>query len=241
MQYLIVVILLLSSSMVVAGGRSDCDRRCKPDGHKTIQAQLQAQKQKQLQAQQQGQHQGQNQNQHAVGLGLGIGYSNSKANADAQSNAKAKAMGGHGGHADSYSEGSHATGGASDASSNLDSNVYIDNGHDEAAATAASLYSQGCQMGGSGQIEEGGFSFIVDDIVCQSLKLADAHAEAIRRCPKQDSLCQSYHHEKVHHYLEVAGSHIDDTETTGMLAKNGINTGLAASGFGLLVYLLILL
>ena len=51
-------------------------------------------------------------------------------------------------------------------------------------------------------------------------------------CKSNANGCVDYHHEKEHHYLEVAGELVDDTATTAEISRNGMNTGLAAVGYG---------
>jgi hypothetical protein len=143
-------------------------------------------------------------------------------------------------NSDSHSEGGEAVSrsksdsnsSASSGPSNSSSTVTVDTGDNETAASAASLYLQGCQVGASGQTNDGGASLVLDDVVCSALKLALYHRQALQLCAAGAVECKQYHHEKEHHYLEVAGDHIDDTEDTQEFAKNGMNTGLGMVGAG---------
>jgi hypothetical protein len=139
-----------------------------------------------------------------------------------------------GGSSKSSSQGGSSTSGSSN-------DINIDHGYEEAAASAASLYSQGCQVGVSGQTKDGGTSILLDDFVCSTLKLVDAEAEALKRCKPADQECIDYHEERIHHFLEVAGDHIDDTENTAGFAKNGLQLGIGSLGIAIPTYLLILL
>lgn len=205
-------------------------------------SQKQRQGQKQQQKQKQYQEQGQRQK------------SQSRANAEASGGtAKQKQS------AKAYSEGSKAG-----SKSYSGSDVYIQENDIDAAESAAALYSVGCQIGASGQKVEGGFSVILSDVVCDALKMADAHRVSLQNCgkpyiPKKPcstckkhqhppverpdlptiedvEQCKAFHHAKIHKFLLIAEDHIEDTEDTQEFAKNGINAGLGV--FGIMITLL---
>lgn len=119
--------------------------------------------------------------------------------------------------------------------------IDIDNTRVESAHSASSLHSSGCQVGVSAQVRGGGVSMIVDDAVCQSLKMADAHEYARGHCPGADKECIAFHDERVSHFLEQAGDAVDDTSTTNTIAKNATNAAIGGIGIGILAWLIILI
>lgn len=183
--------------------------------------------------QSQGQAQGQAQKQKSANKNLNANANLNANRNSATSTAGAKALG--------VGLGKGGDGGAGgDSKSVSGSNIDIDTGDFEAASSAASLYSVGCQVGASGQTQKGGVSLIIDDAACQALKMADAHGEALKRCAKDDSECREFHHVKVHEFLELAGDNVKGTEKYNRFGKAGVSTGLGSLGFTTLIYALIL-
>jgi hypothetical protein len=153
MKNILFVILAMFSVMAFAGDNNGP----RSDGN---QAQLQGQQQGQLQGQQQGQT---SENTNVAGAAAGA-ISGSASGSISESTS--------GSESNNQNNSTASTGNSSSDNSGGNSDVYV-GGDDATASSAAVLFTQACQQGASGQNNNGGFSIVTQDALCEELKLAE--------------------------------------------------------------------
>jgi hypothetical protein len=164
--------------------------------------QMQGQAQGQAQGQNQGQAQGQGQEANAAagaigtGVGIGVGGSSDQSQSSSNRNRNTNLVGASSGSRSSsgsssassvgdttsISEGSHSASGAISGGNEVGQDVTVDASdqsiysveydHDYPVSTAASLFTQVCQQGVSGQADDWGASAVFSDPLCDEIKVA---------------------------------------------------------------------
>ena len=109
----------------------------------------------------------------------------------------------------------------------------IDEATDAVASSAPAIYSAGCQVGATGQVKDGGLALIVDDPICSNLKLADAYNSQIEHCNTNECIVAAV--EMRNHHLAMASQHAESTSSSSHWAKEGVEVGTGALGYGALV------
>jgi hypothetical protein len=120
-----------------------------------------------------------------------------------------------------------------------DTNFSSNYEHDEAAATAASVYADVCQVGASGQVEEGGFSLISQNQFCllvDHAKLMQAAAKEAEH--KGDFKNYEKYNEAYHQALSDAMFLVDKSKATGFIGHVANQLGLPIALVAALVFLL---
>jgi hypothetical protein len=119
------------------------------------------------------------------------------------------------------------------------SNIKIDASEKQTAASAASVYGGYCQTGGSGQVEDGGFSVANGDQFCEHIRMADRALLAWQQCNEIEAACTAKQRD---HYLATFHENLNDaddlvqyTQATGFLGRIGAQLAIPAAFIWLLL------
>jgi hypothetical protein len=222
--------LALCSNLALAGGQ---DHRCQGghncnEGGNANQIQGQIQGQIQDQHQYQGQAQGQTQgNINVIDINVESPQGVAQEHAGSVNTLRggdidlsgAGGEGGAGGSATAATGDASATGGDVDISTSTN----LINQYDTPAASASQVYTQYCQRGGSGQIDEGGSNIVNSDQFCDEIRRADRMVLAYNACVETEGLCtdeqKNLYIGAYHEALAKAESLVLNTHHTGFVGR----------------------
>jgi hypothetical protein len=229
MKHILVSLLLIVTASAYAGGRHEPRRDNQtPPGAEQRQAQGQAQGQNQS-SRNDNRSENRNDNRSSAQqaqIGINVNENQSGASSHSGSNSNSSSNSNSGGNTLSVEGGQHSAssesaGGSAEAGGgNAVNEIGIDNSRDYAASSAASVYAGYCQVGGSGQVESGGFSIVNGDQFCEHIRMADrALLAAIQAREDRDQLNYDHYMDVYHENLAEAESLLDNTQVTGLIQR----------------------
>jgi hypothetical protein len=218
--------------MAYADEDNGCQGNCPQSGG---QEQAQGQAQGQLQGQAQGQIQSADANSSSksksTGVGIGVGQGGEGGSGGRGGSASSNATSGDsvavagGGKSSVGNVGAVAANGGNttgDVSVSIGGDSYVEE-HDYKnmpASSAAAVYAQVCQTGGSAQGRAGGISVVNSDVLCDHLKMASfyqAIAEYEKELGNNDKAFEYY--AWYHHHVEDAETLMKSTEKVGLVDR----------------------